>query len=450
MSFIVASLKQFDALSEACFAGLQGGEALTLNLAAEDQHYLRFNAARVRQSTRVEQRRVTLCYQANGRRAVYSFDLTGSIDQDVASAQSLLNRARLETTVLPEDPFVSPLGNPGGSERHHTGQPPELSRLLERLAAETKGADFTGLYASGPQWRATRNSEGLRHVFSTESFFLDYSLFTVNPAGENKAVKGLYAGRDWQPERFSAAIAESRLWLDRLRRDSQPLQPGRHRVFFAPAAVAALLGMLSWGGLSYGAWKKGSGALQKLIEGEVRLSPRFRLDEDFSLGLAPRFNSLGEMAPECLTLIEDGGIENLLISSRSAREYGVTGNGAEAGEGLRSPVMGAGTLDGSAILATLDSGVYVGNLHYLNWSDPRSARVTGMTRYACFWVERGEIVAPIRDLRFDESLYRVFGEALEAVTTQRAIMMETDTYGQRSLGGSRVPGMLVRDFRFTL
>ncbi len=73
-----------------------------------------------------------------------------------------------------------------------------------------------------------------------------------------------------------------------------------------------------------------------------------------------------------------------------------------------------------------------------------------MTRYACFWIERGEIVAPIRDLRFDESLYRMFGAELEAVTTSPVVMMETETYGQRSLGGSQVPGMLVRDFRFTL
>ncbi|MFM2007273.1 MAG: hypothetical protein RLZZ09_2928, partial [Pseudomonadota bacterium] len=56
----------------------------------------------------------------------------------------------------------------------------------------------------------------------------------------------------------------------------------------------------------------------------------------------------------------------------------------------------------------------------------------------------------IKDLRFDESLYRVFGTELEAVTKTADITMKTDTYLQRSLGGSKVPGVLVRDFRFTL
>ncbi len=38
--------------------------------------------------------------------------------------------------------------------------------------------------------------------------------------------------------------------------------------------------------------------------------------------------------------------------------------------------------------------------------------ITGMTRYACFWVEKGEIVAPIENLRFDDYLYRFLGEGL--------------------------------------
>jgi predicted Zn-dependent protease len=72
-----------------------------------------------------------------------------------------------------------------------------------------------------------------------------------------------------------------------------------------------------------------------------------------------------------------------------------------------------------------------------------------MTRYACFWVEGGEIVAPIKDLRFDDSLYAFLGENL-AVTDFQAFVADVDTYGGRSLGGAQVPGMLIRDFTFTL
>lgn len=454
MNFAETTHALFDWLAEAAFATLKPGEELNLNLSAEDQRYIRFNDSRVRQATAVAQRHLALTFQSGGRRVVFSFDLTGQPEQDGATLLSLIERARAEVLVLPEDPFLVPLRNNGTSASHHPGHLPEIAGLLERIAGSTAGTDFTGFLASGPQIRATRNSAGQNHWFATASFFLDYSLFTVNGSGENKAAKGLYAGRAWDQGRFEAAIAGSRERLALLKRDSRPVPPGGYRVYFAPAAVDELLGMFSWGAVSYGAWKKGDSALQKLIEGEAEFSPRFNLSENFGLGLSPPFNSLGEAAPEHLPVIEHGRLKNLLISSRSAMEYGVASNAAEpegwAGEGLRSPEIGAGELAEADILRALGTGLYVGNLHYLNWSDPRNARLTGMTRYACFRVENGEIVAPIRDLRFDESLYRIFGSELEALTQDSEVQVAVDTYGRRALGGSRVPGILVRDFRFTL
>lgn len=73
-----------------------------------------------------------------------------------------------------------------------------------------------------------------------------------------------------------------------------------------------------------------------------------------------------------------------------------------------------------------------------------------MTRYGCFWVENGEIVATIKDLRFDESLYSFFGKNLLVFTDFREFIPEVSTYETRSLGGSLVPGALVDNFTFTL
>ena len=73
-----------------------------------------------------------------------------------------------------------------------------------------------------------------------------------------------------------------------------------------------------------------------------------------------------------------------------------------------------------------------------------------MTRYVCFWVEQGEIIAPIKDLRFDDSLYEFLGTKLENLTDTQEFILCVDTYGARSLGGSLMPGLLVNDFTFTL
>lgn len=40
-------------------------------------------------------------------------------------------------------------------------------------------------------------------------------------------------------------------------------------------------------------------------------------------------------------------------------------------------------------------------LWYLNFSDRPGGRITGMTRFASFWVEDGRIVAPLNVMRFD-------------------------------------------------
>jgi len=170
----------------------------------------------------------------------------------------------------------------------------------------------------------------------------------------------------------------------------------------------------------------------------------------FSHGLVPRFNDLGEVAPPSLTLIEDGHLKNSLISARTAKEYNLKSNGAAGWEGLRSPEILPGQLSTTDILKALGTGLYVSNLHYLNWSDRPTGRITGMTRYACFWVEQGNIVAPIQNLRFDDSLYNFLGDNLMALTTTQELVPEVETYENRSLGGIQVPGALVEDFTYTL
>ena len=53
-------------------------------------------------------------------------------------------------------------------------------------------------------------------------------------------------------------------------------------------------------------------------------------------------------------------------------------------------------------------------------------------------------------MRFDDTAYRILGENLEALTRERDLIPDTDTYGQRSTVSMRTPGALVRDLALTL
>jgi predicted Zn-dependent protease len=76
--------------------------------------------------------------------------------------------------------------------------------------------------------------------------------------------------------------------------------------------------------------------------------------------------------------------------------------------------------------------------------------MTGMTRFATFWVEHGEIVAPVNVLRFDDTIYRMLGTNLEALTAQTELILESGTYGERALASMRLPGALLSELAFTL
>jgi predicted Zn-dependent protease len=112
--------------------------------------------------------------------------------------------------------------------------------------------------------------------------------------------------------------------------------------------------------------------------------------------------------------------------------------------------MAAGELPQARVLEALDTGLYVDRLWYLNWSDRGHARVTGMTRFACFWVQQGRIVAPVNVMRFDDSIYHLLGDRLEALTSERELLLDPDTYGGRSQRSALLPGVLIDGMDFTL
>lgn len=435
----------FNQLSDLLIEHLQAGEHLSIEFESEQSHFIRFNAAKVRQSGTVQDGSIKLSLIHNQRTAFAEFPLTGNLAVDTTSGLDNLNYLRQEVVQLPEDPYIVLPENKGSSRELYPGNLLAPAEATGAILPAVQGADFTGFYASGLVIRANANSAGQKHWFATDSFFLDYSM--IGPT--EKAVKATFAGKNWHQEQYQAEIEQSKAQLKLLDLPAKAIRPGRYRAYFAPAAVADLVGILSWGAVSESSLRQGGSAFGKLRDGQ-KLSPQLHLKENFSRGSVPRFNEFGEVSPEEVPLIVEGRLVNTLINARTAKEYHLTSNSANRFESLRSPEVSPGALKSEDILSKLGTGLYLSNLHYLNWSDRTGGRITGMTRYACFWVENGEIVAPIQDLRFDESLYAFFGENLEALTDVQEFIPEVGTYGARQLGGSLMPGMLVRDFTFTL
>jgi len=436
----------FKDLSAKLFNHLNEGEILSTSFSGENSQFIRLNQAKVRQTGLVDDFDLGLKLIYDGRTTSGSLTLSGNMESDETQSISLLLTLRNEITQLPEDPYiVMPLGAPS-SESITIGNGLPFENATEAIIPSLGDTDFVGIWASGKIYRGNANSLGQFHWFETGNFALDYSLVTP----ENQMVKGTFAGKDWNQSTYEQNIQNSLKKLELMNRKPVKVKPGDYRTWFEPAAVSDFLGMFSWNGISEASLQQGSSSFGKMRHDGIQLSPHFSLSEDFSSGMVPRFNGNGEVAKESRTLIKDGQLVQTLVSSRTAAEYGVESNQAESGEYLRAPSMSPGNLAQDKVVETIGDGLFLSNIHYLNWSDNPGGRVTGLTRYACFKVENGEIVAPIETMRFDDTFYRYFGTELEAVGDTTSVLPEVGSYGGRDIGGTICPGILVKSFSLTL
>lgn len=439
--------EQFKTFATNAFQMLKTGEIVTFSLSAENTLFTRLSKAKIRQSSYVDQGSVSMNLIADGKTINMSFNYTQDLNNDLLTFRSYLDKARSYLPGLNTDPYqVVPTNNGESVLEAIHGELPSDEEIIALALDHVGDYDLAGVLTKGDMIRANANSLGQFHWFKTRSFYVDYSFYNE----KQKAVKGLYAGSVWNQQDYTRELKDSIDKLNMMSKESVEVPRGDYRVYLAPSAVNEILGILSWGGVSAGAHKRGEGSLNQLMKGEKKLSPKFTLEEDFNLGLAPRFNDLGEVSPLSLTLIKNGEYKEFLTSTRTAKEFNLNSNFASEYEGLRSPKIHGGELKREDILKKLDRGLYISDLHYLNWSDRETARITGMTRYACFWVENGEIVAPIKDLRFDESIYKIFGSGLVEFTEATSIVPATGSYGGRDIGGTSVPGALIEGFTFTL
>ena len=423
----------------------QADEHFTLGYNAEQSQFVRFNHAKVRQAGEVAQAGALLRLVRDGRQAEQQFTLGDDPTLDRQRLQEALAQLRQTLPLLAPDPYLQ-LDESTWRSHSEQAQPlPPLTEVLALIAREAGDLDLVGIYAAGPIYRGFASSFGAFGWHQANSFNMDWSLFHAN----GQAVKSNYAGQTWSGETFAARLRQARDQLAFLGRPTVTLKPGSYRAYLAPAAVEEIAGMLCWGGFSAQALATGNSPLQRLYNGDARLSPLVNVDEQVSGSLSPAFSNEGSPRQDLRLIVEGRAVERL-TSARSAAEFALVANGADGHESPCALSLAPGSLPTADVLERLGTGLYISNLWYLNYSDLPAARMTGLTRFATFWVEQGEIQGPVSTMRFDDSLYNLLGQQLEALTCERELILSASTYGQRHTESSHLPGALVRALTLTL
>ena len=434
----------FYALGDKLFRALEGNEQLLLNFSGEDSDFVRLNRNRIRQAGRVAQRTLSLDLIEGKRHAEAVVELSGDADQDMDQLAATLKKVRQQRALLPEDPYLNFSSDMHNSEYHHDNEVIDSHDAVDQIVQAAGEMDLVGILANGIQYSGFASSLGQRNWHSSASFNFDWSCYHA----KDKAVKSNYAGFDWEQDTLAAKMEAINHQLGMLSRTSKKLQPGGYRAYLAPSAVNEIISLMAWGGFGLKSHRTKTTPLIQMLEQGRTLAESVSLRENHARGLAPRFTRSGFIKPDQVELIRHGRYQDCLVSARSAMEYGSETNAESEYPG--SLDLAAGHVPAARILNELDTGLYINNLWYLNFSDRNACQLTGMTRFACFWVEKGEIQAPIDVMRFDDSVYHLLGTNLLGLTEERELILDSGTYGQRSNRSIELPGVLVEELLLTL
>ncbi|MGB0712503.1 MAG: metallopeptidase TldD-related protein [Gammaproteobacteria bacterium] len=434
---------RFMSLADRLMDLVRDGEVLRISYSGEDSDFVRFNAGRVRQSGHLLQGEVTLDLSEGARHATSHHQVCGDPGHDAPVLSEAVRRLRALRPHLPEDPYLLHASEVRDSDEQAAVSGWSATDAVGDILQSGAGLDLVGLFAGGGLYRGFASSSGQRNWFSSRTFNFDWSVFQ----GGDKAVKADYAGLEWSGDALDARMQAVREQLAPMARAPLDLKPGRYRAYLAPAAMNEILDMLAWGGFGLKSHRTAQTPLIRMVRDGAALSPRVNLWEEASDGVGPGFTSAGFIRPARVDLIREGRYADCLVGPRSAKEFGARVTGSESPQSLS---MSGGALASEGVLEALVTGLLINNLWYCNYSDRNACRITGMTRFACFWVRDGRIQAPVNVMRFDDTVYSMLGARLEELTSEPELMLSSDTYGERSTHSSRLPGALIDGMRFTL
>jgi predicted Zn-dependent protease len=443
----VLSEQYFAELATSMTSQLQGAEMTCANWLGEQSDFVRFNAHRVRQAGTVGQYHLNVRLINGKRHASATMTVSGNAGQDVLRIRQSIETLRGIVAECAEDPYLLVNDAPYRSRHVRATGLPDAVEMVDAIMSLGGNADLVGFLARGPIQRGFANSAGQFNWHEVETFNFEWSLYSR----ADKAVKCSYSDFSWDAQELGRRMERAHEQLGIVARPAMTIAPGHYRAYLSPQALASVAHVVCWDGFSAKARATRQSALQRLEENEASLSPLVSILENTQDGLAPAFQADGFARPPCVPLICEGRNRGALVSPRTALEYGLIHNGADAtGEAPHSLDMLPGTLKSADVLAELGTGLYINNLWYLNFSDRMNCRITGMTRFATFWVENGNIVGPCNVMRFDDSAYRMLGSNLVNLTAEREWIADSATYTERQTDSMRMPGALLDSFALTL
>ena len=324
----------------------------------------------------------------------------------------------------------------------------KAKRVKELLSlAKEKGCTASGAFSVGKVEVAIVNSLGVEAYQK----YSDVFLHLIAENGRNSGYAS-FVSRDADRLDIEALAKEA---TRRVSKDEAiQIEPGEYEVILEPYAVSELLSFLGSLGFHAMAVQEGRSFLCDHL-GEKMVDDRVTIYDD---GLDPEglqvpFDFEGLPKQE-VTFFEKGVAKGVTYDSFTANREGreSTGHGLIA-PNTEGPIpvnlfMEAGHSSQEELVTSVRKGIYVTRFHYTNVVEPMKTVITGMTRDGTFLIEEGEIKAPIKNLRFTESVLKALSR-ISAISRDRRICSEGTGYSRRFVTGTVVPALKIDGFNFS-
>ena len=153
---------------------------------------------------------------------------------------------------------------------------------------------------------------------------------------------------------------------------------------------------------------EGRSFFSKVKVGDAAFSPLVSLRSDPRNARTPMLPFDGEGRPlEVQPWITAGKLEALAMSRFWAQKTKRAPVGGHGGFELA-----AGTTPRAKLLEGIKRGVLISRFWYTNWVDGQTLLLTGLTRDGTFWIEKGKIVEPVRNFRWNDSPLSVLAKVV--------------------------------------
>lgn len=418
----------------------------------------RFARSAPTQATAIDDTSVEILCMRDGHTAIAS---TNRLDDDALRAAAARAAAAAEAAAR-SGPGTHPgLAGPAAA-LEHDGFDPATAALDPAHAAQALRAAFDvaagheleafGVWTAGDVQTAIAASTGVRvQDRVTDAFMKVFCRDRVGRGGY--AVGAASAAASLDPTAIARRAAG--------KVSQQPLAelgPGSYPVVLEPEAIGLLLeflGSLAHNGLDH---CEGRGALSGRIGTRVASAAITLTDAPADPRTLPRAFDLEGTPKAPLALIEDGIAISVAHDLRSAAIAGgdarSTGHATQPGGSPWGPsptnlvLSGGAAADAAELASTIERGIYVTRLWYVNTVREKETLLTGMTRDGTFLIEDGRISRPLRDVRFTDSILRLL-DATEALTSEQRLVTEGEFYGRRFAHGVVCPALRADGFRVT-